>query len=362
MYPKLTIEFNTKNVSNTRILYRTNSGQANVAHPNYVIIPGNENTSKRGFQLSNSRSAVVSPLSGSYTYFGSEGYPGFLSSAITPSNASISFYVMNAIPTNLFIQFDGASGEYATAFTIENTRTSDTVTVSDNHQLFVNVEVTALNIAVGDSLTLTVTGWSSSNKSVKITYIGSVAYKFEVFGSQLIDFRCSENLMDSQLSVAPGICEQYADITVYDKGQLLHNRAKAGMLETDAKVTLSAVSSTEEIILGTYFVSDWDINSNSSAVKINCRDKSYMFSKINVARSSVMTRNVHTLLVNLFSYAANISWEYLDIQTQSRCVNMIIPDSWWLASDLQTMLNKICAVGMLRIYWYIDKFYVGRCV
>ena len=362
MYPKLLIEFSAKNISNTRFLYKTNSGQANVAHPNYTIIAGNENTSKKGFQLSAARSAVVSPLSGAYTYFGSEGYPGFLSSAITPSNASISFYVMNEVPTNLFIQFDSASGEYATSFTVENDRTGDHVTVSNNNRVLVNVSATSLNLVAGDSITITVTGWNSSNKSTKITYIGSAAYKFEMFGSQLMDFRCSENLMDSQLNVTPGICEQYADITVYDQGQLLHNRAKAGMLETDAKITLSAVSDIEEVILGTYFVSDWDINSNSSLVKINCRDKSYLFSKINVARSAIADRTVDELLSSLFGYAANTSWAYLDTATRNRCVGMNIPDSWWLASDLQTMLNKICAVGMLRIYWYIDKFYVGRCV
>lgn len=362
MYPKLTIEFSEKSTTNTKILYKTNSGQTNVSHPNYVIKAGNENINKKGFQLSATRAAVVSSLNGSYTYFGDEGYPGFLSSAITPSNASISFYIMHTPPTHLYIMFDSASGEYATAFTLKNDRTNDTVSVSNNNVLSVGVDVNSLNIASGDSVTLTVTGWSASSKSVKITNINSISYKYELYGSQLIDFKCSENFMDSQLSVSPGICEQYADITVYDKGQLLHGRAKAGALETDAKVTLSVVDNSSEKILGTYFVSDWDINSNSSNVKINCRDKSYMFSKINVARSSVMTRNVHTLLVNLFAYAANTSWEYLDVQTQARCVNMIIPDSWWLASDLQTMLNKICAVGMLRIYWYIDKFYVGRCV
>lgn len=366
MYPKIKIEFTTLDTTaEARIEYVSASPQINLSNAPYIAIPQNSNPLKKGFQLSPNSSTVVSPLNGRYTYFGSDGYPGFASKTLyggSAIDATVTFRINNVVPTQLYITFDTASGEYAPSYYLSNNQNAYVVNVSDNNSVVSAVSITSMGLTPGAQVTLHITSWSTLNKSIKVTNISGLSYIYEMYGSSLIDFKCSENLMDSQLSVEPGICEQYANITVYDRGNILRDRAMRGTLEDDAQVTLSSVDNSVETILGTYFVSEWNVNSNSSNVIINCRDKSYIFSKINVARSTIATRSVHDLLVTLFAYATNISWQYKDVDTQTRCEQIVIPNSWWLASDLYTMLNKICAVGMLRIYWYIDRFIVGRCV
>ena len=370
MYPRVTVSFITHSTTNIPLSAWASVAPANVSNPGRVY--GTYNNTFTGFQLSPNSSTIVSPLDGTNKLFGSTGYNGYLTKRVY-TGTSIADYALITFQVNgnnldtLSIRFDDVNYEYAPAFRLTNNQNANMIEILDNTSANVTVDVTSLGVTNGGRITLTIISWSALNRSVKVTRIvgsssSSPTSDYYYYGSSLIDFRGSENLMDSQLNLEPGICEQYADVRLYDRNGFLHSQAQAGLLQDDAQIKLSMLGTDVEKVLGTYLVSDWNVDSNTSIIAVTCRDPSYKFKHINIDRAQIRTRTVHELLTILFSNAANLSWQYLDAGTQTRCQNIVIPDSWWLVSDLYTMLTKICAVGMLRIFWHIDKFYVGRCV
>lgn len=180
--------------------------------------------------------------------------------------------------------------------------------------------------------------------------------------SQLISFTCSENIMDSDLSINPGICEQYANIEIYDRDDTIHTYAKKGLLHKDQSVTIISVdSNNNEFVLGDYVTEEWTVENNNSIVKITCRDTSYKFESIVISRATIKQRNVDDLLNILFTSVPNMTWIYLDDETKNYCKKVIIPNSWYKSNNLKTLLEYICNVGMLRIYYFNKTFFVGRC-
>lgn len=370
MYPRITVSFVAHSTTSIPLTSYTAIDPANVSNQSRVY--GTYNNTFTGFQLSPSSSTVVSPLDGTNKLFSSTGYNGYLTQRVYTGSsiadyAKITFTVNGNNLQTLSIRFDDVNYEYAPAFRLTNSQNANTIEILDNVSANVTVDVTSLGVTSGGRITLTIISWSTLNRSVKVSRItgsssSSSASDYYYYGSSLIDFRGSENLMDSQLNLEPGICEQYADVRLYDRNGFLHSQAQAGLLQQDAQIKLSMLGAGSEKVLGTYLVSDWNVDSNTSIIAVTCRDPSYKFKHINIDRAQIRTRTVHELLTVLFSNAANLSWQYLDADTQTRCQNIVVPNSWWLVSDLYTMLTKICAVGMLRIFWRIDKFYVGRCV
>ncbi len=205
---------------------------------------------------------------------------------------------------------------------------------------------------------------------VKIQFVGSNE-TMTLNGSQLISFTCSENIMDSNLDLNPGICEQYANLEIYDKDGLIRQRGLKGELHKDDIITIIGIDENVweeggiakgEVVLGDYLVEEWKLENNNSHIKIVCRDTSYRLDKINIPRTIISDRTVDDLLNIVFSSAPQMTWVYLDTDTEERCQNITIPNSWYKASDLKTMLESICAVGLLRIYYFNKTFFVGRCV
>ena len=183
-------------------------------------------------------------------------------------------------------------------------------------------------------------------------------------GKDLISSSNSENLLDAQLSVTPGICEQYANIKLYDREGVLRRLALTQELTADYAVSIEAVDDSTDrvVVLGSYIIAEWQIEGNSSEIEVNGRDGSYLFDKIAVTRSIVQTRTVHDFLSEAFALVPGASWRYQDESTRTRCLSMSVPDGWYEEGDFYKMLNKICYLGMLRIYWFIDAFVVGRCI
>lgn len=336
--------------------------QSNVSNPDEIFkgVP----SGFAGFQLD-----VVPSLGGQFFFYPPEGYKGLVSSTLSDAsgyiNYTIPFHISGIIPERLYVSFDNISKEYATNFTLKNTYRGTSVTISNNTSTFVEIPMDKLDAGAtfsGIKFELMITKWSKPNSSVKIT--GLSPFVTCIFtGRDLVDFECSENILDAQLSLETGICEQYANISVYDRINIIHYFAQKGKLAADHFVTIQAVDDNDGTTheLGTYIASEWNVQADNSSVAITCRDKSYLFPKINIVRSSIADRTIDDLLNILFNQAPGMTWQYKDEETQQRCAQIVVPNSWYLASDLQTMLNKICALGMLRIYWYLDTFLVGRC-
>lgn len=316
----------------------------------------------RGFQLNST------PLNNSYKFYGPEGYPGVITRqasdvyGVFDSPVEINFLVSAQSPKIIWIGFDPACNEYATKFSIVQKAMGWSINVEDNNASVVAVPTAPLAIPTGTTMTLQIHEWSRSNASAKVTRI-SPYYKAEYTGKDLIDFICSENLLDSNLAMRSGICEQYADVKVYDRNNTLHACAYRDMLTDDYKISIYAFDDTTQLshTLGTYYVSDWDISGSSTEVGISSTDISYIFDEINIPSIPIEDRSVDDMLRLFFGYAQSVNWKYFDKDTEQYCKDISTPNNWFRAGTLRELLNKICALGMLRIYWYVNKFVVARC-
>lgn len=316
----------------------------------------------KGFQLNST------PLNGSYKFYSPEGYPGVITKQASDVYGKfdplieINFVVTTDIPRIIWIGFDPACGEYATKFSIVQKAMGWQINVEDNDASVVGVPMGPLAIPTGTALTLQIHEWSRANASAKVVRI-SPYYKDTYTGKDLLDFLCSENLLDSNMTIQPGICEQYADISVYDRNNTLHACAYRDMLSEDHKVSIYAHDDSTQLdhILGTYYISDWDINGSSTEVGISSIDISYIFDKINVPAVPIKDRTVDDMLTLFFGYAQDVNWRYFDDETAEYCKSISTPNSWFRAGTLRELLSKICTLGMLRIYWSVSKFIVARC-
>lgn len=364
--PEVRIVFKDKDVAAVSLAAGSLPAQINVANPRVVV----ENTSKgfKGFQLSEKRNSPVSTLLGDYVAYPATGYQGIITQELSDANGgcniTISFSLSGAAPENLYIQFDAAAKEYAVNLTLTNNVNSKTITITNNTDTLLILNLATLklpDVCNNLALTLNITKWSRANASIKITRLST--YWLAVYtGNSLKSFSCSENLFDSQMQLQPGICEQYADIVVYDRDNVLHDFALTEKLTADYPVNICASDDEgTEYDLGSYIVSDFNISATSSQVTIACRDRAYLFEKIDIARVAIADRTLEDFINILFAQAKNMPYRYQDSETLGRCQNIKVPNSWYLASDLYTMLTKVCALGMLRIYWYIDTFVIGRC-
>lgn len=320
----------------------------------------------KGFQLSPDKNTIINTLEGNNTGYALKGYQGYISQQVytgEEANVSLQFQVQAINPkAQISIVFDLATNEYCTDFTISNNQNSNVINVTNNNSTLYIFAVKDLQITTGAIITLTMKKWSKLNRSFTVTSISTSAI-LEFNSKDIIKFTCSENLMDSDLSVQPGICEQYANIQLYDRQNILHMLALQGVLNKNEEITIYMIDNIgTKHILGVYYVEQWDIYNDKSCIDIICRDKSYLLEKIDIVRSEVANRTLDDLINILFSQAPGVSWEYCDSETATRCKQIFIPDSWYLASNLQEMLEKICSIGMLRIYWYVNSFKIGRCV
>ena len=328
----------------------------------------NKNPGARGFQLSASKNAPVSDLSGDYGYFASTGYSGYISKALSNSSGafvpalSINFYIESKSPKYLYIVFDPVAAEYATHFSVAVG--SKSVWVGNNESASCRVDLSELNLQTHSEsvlCTLTIHNWSRANASVKITSISS-AY-FGVFtGKDLKSFTCSENTHDEQLNRAPGVIAQYADVSIYDRHGILHELANEGTLLSEAEITIEAIDHKgASTTLGSYRASTWDVQATSSVVSVECTDITDTLEDLHITQQPIVDRTLHDMLELLFQNVRNASWVYYDKDTEKYCKSIMTPNNWFRSGSLHSLLNKICSLGMLRIYWYINTYVVVRC-
>lgn len=316
----------------------------------------------KGFQLD------VSTLNGDSRFYEPTGYPGIITRALSDASGvfepviQIPIDLQIAIPEILWIGFDKACKEYATTFSIANITRVKRVIIEDNKASVIGIPMSLIDARIGDDIVLKINRWSKANASAKVVRI-SPYYRATYTGTDLIDFVCSENLLDANLAIQPGICEQYADVRIYDRDNMIHASVGNDALSSDHEIAIYALDDAthNQYILGKYYISDWAVEGDSAEVGVTSRDISYIFDKINVPSVSIKERTVDDMLQFLFSYAQDISWSYIDDDTKEYCEKITTPDNWYRAGTLRELLNKICTLGMLRIYWHVNKFIVARC-
>ena len=204
-----------------------------------------------------------------------------------------------------------------------------------------------------------------------MSYILKVNIEFEdgdtceLSNRDIVSITSSENMTDANVSYLPGVCEQYANVVLYDRNNALHERAMQNK-SMDGILSIymfnTSIVDPAPVLVDSFDISDCKIESDNSDVEINCRDRTYVLDNLYVPEAENAGRTIHTLLSNVFDTIPNASWEYQDVETRVRCQTIFIQNSWYKSGVLRALLNKICVVGMLRIYYKKGVYYVGRCL
>lgn len=337
---------------------------ANISHPERMVEEENYNFIK-GFHLSGD-TFTSTPLTGAYEFWGDEGFNGTAGSVVSPSSRVLIYLDYEGEGNvDFWVLFDPTTPSVTgrVSATIRNsTGSTSSRDFGSSYGQWVHVSFPSYANRI-NPVTIACYGGGAYNGNIGAMVLSISPYPYaKMSGSSVLNFRCSENLMDSDLSISPGICEQYGDATLYDRDGLLKQAAFGGRLGEDTSVSFRVIDNDteEKIELGNYKVADWDNVNDEDHFQLSCRDYSYLLDSILVPKAYVMQRTLDELLQSAFDLC-NTSWTYVDTATQERCQKIVLPKCMYFVTNAKTLLNNICTVGMLRIYWYIDTFYVGRC-
>ena len=357
---ELTLTENTSIVINEA----TSTDQNNVS--NLVRVETNEHDASfrgfKGFQLATHMQDPESILNGAYALYPDEGYVGFMSLARSmPSGKfatavilSFTFSFVDSLP-QLCIVFDRACNQYATEFVLKNVTTDKEFEIKNNQHAvailqpssdFWQDEKTA-------ELQLKIVRWSRPYANAKITAI-TTSYSHSYTGKDLIDIVSSDNMLDAQLTPSPGICEQYADIKVYDRDSALRS-----IRDVDTGIVriynIDDTNGTEELV-ATFTNISIEANETDAEVSITCADPSSTYENIDVPAIPIKTRTIHEMFVMAFNYAGNVAWRYYNNYARNIAEGSHVPNSWFYAGKLKEMLQKICTAAGMRIFWHVDAF------
>lgn len=361
MYTKVTYNFETsgRTVSSLEV----NPAVSNMANLSQLATNlARDDLGYNGFILG-TKTKQATKLNGTHKMFsGSHSYPGYIGSSVYTTeevDETFELSVNGDTPKYLVLCFDGQAHEYATAYTIQNSSNANTIVITNSNEILSIVDLSSLQLPEGTwygTLTLHITRWSQANRTVKITVLRAGELDvLQFYESELISYECSEHVYDSQLSITPGICEQYADITIYDRYKIFERANK----EIECRVTIETVN--PDRVLGTYYVQDWDIPGGSSEFTSHCGDFCSIFDKLTFQATSIQDRTLHQILQLIFAQG-NLRWAYLNEADELFCSQLHTPNNWFKTSTVHVALEKACWLGLLRIYWDKDTFIVTRAV
>lgn len=323
------------------------------------IIDAPEYEGYKGFHLAAVSGKYPSDLSGSFKLYSDSGYKGYCSKSISDNygNLYVSFSITfnDIVPQIIAINFDKISQVYAKVITISNSQNNNKVEIYDNKIYRRFIDISTLNIDAGATITLVFTKINKQYSNLKITRLS-----FSLVGvyddNIVTEMKCSESLMDTSFNISPTILEQYAELKFKDKYNEFKDLANAEMLNDNLDVNIYI----DDILIGSYITDAWEITSTSNNVSLSCVDVSNIFDHIYVTLQNVADRNIDDLLSIAFGYTNKV-YGYIDSDTEKYCKSIIVPNSWYKVSTLRDFLIKICVLGLLRMYWYKDKFIVARC-
>lgn len=356
------------NASNNSSLY-LHSGSAQLQISNLEKIINAVPTGFNGFRVSDS-SMVLSRLDASDSLFPEEGYPGFISQEISDADGVfvnppyIEIGLSHARSRYIYLAFDNVCREFATVV-----RVTSLLSTSSQFDVQINAWQNLYMIDLGSlyipgdvhrmSLRIEFLSWSKAYSNAKVTSV-SLNATLIFDGSNIIRYENSMYKMDTQLSITPGINEQFADMELYDRSGLVHQLAQEGLLDKNQSVIISIFDDEgTEIGADEYFTKDWDIQASQSRFNVSCTDNSQSLKNYSSGDWPLAHRTIDSMLHLAFSRANNASWRYNNENTKIMCQRMYDSRSWFNPTDAYTMLQKICTAGMLRIYWYKGIYIVA---
>lgn len=326
----------------------------------------------KNFQLSKDATMPISTLDNTYNFFSDKGYQGIFTREISGEDGTftnpveIQFTLKGQKIPNFMLVFDRLNNEYATEVTVTMTvPEGDPATCKlTNNSTYMYVELHSVFPATQSAereIVLKVDKWSKPYSSAKITRL-ALEYADVFTGSSIIRASWSENAQNDQVIVQPGIVEQYAEIELYDRYKNIRNMHNRDLLSRKGRIDI-AVADTQntEIPLGSYDVEDWVISATDPIVKLTGNDPSVNFDKTYIERLPIKKRDIDTTLNELFSFIPQYSFRYIDDVTKLYCQNIFTPNSWFRPDTLDKILQKVCTLGMIRMFWLNNEFIVMRC-
>ena len=215
----------------------------------------------------------------------------------------------------------------------------------------------------------------------------------------VVSFDCSENLKSGNLDLTPGYVEQNASIVFYDRDGAFRNLIKEKTVnffhgskveiyveEKDETPSGGIIGISQQLcseiticsnhtymiitlsfhnpirhLLGTYILDHIEASGEESNVSIKCIDYSYTFKDISVPVSSVADRSVHQLFQYIFSSSlTGENFAYLDVETETRCDDTYVLNSYFLSKPVKEALNEVCNVALVNIVYKNGIFYIAR--
>ena len=367
---RVQMRFETVEVASARsVNFETTA--ANVSRGNRIIENGYDQNliGFEGFQVGANKNNIVSELDGSYGLYPDTGYPGYVSAQLSDASGnytpevSFTLYLTGPRPQHLYLLFDQKARDKPTKLSV--TYGSTTVTSTGAASSAWAIELYELGLPTNLSNTpiqVKVLRTSLPYKSVKLLGV-SCAESVVYTGKDIKQVICSENSTDSQLTIDPGVVEQYAEISVHDRNRVMFKANEADQLVKELRVKVDAIDDVTATTyeLGEYNASEYEFDPDILQVRIVCNDPVHLLDSVLVEAVPVTTRSVDEMLRYAFQLANGAVWGYDSNETQEYCKNIKTPDSWFYTGSVLAFLRKICIVGMLRVYWSVNQYVVRRC-
>lgn len=361
MYTEVTIELlSDPSVTITEIDMQKD---ANVSNSLKTLNSYGSNKAFKGFFLMSSiEDKPVATLDGSFKCFGANGYDGAVGKVHTFASDyayTICTVRFSAIPkSGCTIVLDPSGAPQIEQITVVNASSSSIDITVDPAYPIINImpgaitsDLIHIKFHMPDF---------NSNYFTKILYIFTgltAVYR----GTDLIKYECSEHMLDAQLTVTPGICEQYINATIYDRNNVLQQLAAQNKLIANKIIRVYAIDDNLRQQIGEYYSVDWDVRNCESEVGLTGSDGFSYLNNLKYESYSVSDKTVHKMLSDAFSYS-NVSWRYFGEYEKLLCTAIVTPTCEYPNTDIISLLEEICRVAMLRIYYYNGTFIVAAAV
>lgn len=329
---------------------------------------GSNKPFKGFFLMSSANDKPVATLDGSFKCFGSNGYDGAVGGVFYADDTSYTYTAytvqFSTVPkSGCTIVLDPSGAPQVSQITVVNFFPSGAE--QSTIDVAVDPAYPVINIMSGiitGNLIQVKFHMSDYNANyfTKILYISpniTAVYR----GTDLIRYECSEHLLDAQLTFTPGICEQYINATLYDRNNLLQQLAAQNKLTANKIIKVYAVDDDLRQQIGEYYSVDWDVRNCESEVGLTGSDGFSYLNNLEYTSYSVSGKTVHKMLSDAFNYS-NASWRYINDDVQLLCNVIVTPACEYPNTDIISLLEEICRVAMLRIYYYNGSFIVAQAI
>lgn len=186
---------------------------------------------------------------------------------------------------------------------------------------------------------------------------------FEI-SDNLISFDCSENSKDSNLSPQPCVIEQNASVTFYDKGDIFRKKVQAFNADffMGSRIEINAINNEVTNNLGIYLLSDMTIDGTDRNITVKGIDKTYSLDNVYTSVLTLKNRTVKDFLDEIFDTLPGESYSFWDNETEERCNNISLVNSFLQLQTAKNALNKVCALGMINIFYKDGIFRVVNAI